>query len=82
MTRNEEADAYVQQQWLEEVDEVLKLRDLYEETRRTRAFDFYEPYPFQLRFHEARDDQGNRACLLYTSPSPRDKRQSRMPSSA
>ena len=25
---------------------------------------------------------GNIACLLYTSPSPRDKRQSRMPSSA
>ena len=25
---------------------------------------------------------GNGACLLYTSPSPRDKRQSRMPSSA
>ena len=24
----------------------------------------------------------NEACLLYTSPSPRDKRQSRMPSSA
>ena len=24
----------------------------------------------------------NRCCLLYTSPSPRDKRQSRMPSSA
>ena len=24
----------------------------------------------------------NRVCLLYTSPSPRDKRQSRMPSSA
>ena len=24
----------------------------------------------------------NRTCLLYTSPSPRDKRQSRMPSSA
>ena len=27
------------------------------------------------------DDQ-NIICLLYTSPSPRDKRQSRMPSSA
>ena len=31
-------------------------------------------------------DQGGKAhiatCLLYTSPSPRDKRQSRMPSSA
>ena len=25
---------------------------------------------------------GQKACLLYTSPSPRDKRQSRMPSSA
>ena len=25
---------------------------------------------------------GYTACLLYTSPSPRDKRQSRMPSSA
>ena len=26
--------------------------------------------------------QDNKFCLLYTSPSPRDKRQSRMPSSA
>ena len=26
--------------------------------------------------------QVGRSCLLYTSPSPRDKRQSRMPSSA
>ena len=28
------------------------------------------------------DDLGLSICLLYTSPSPRDKRQSRMPSSA
>ena len=28
------------------------------------------------------DDPSNNDCLLYTSPSPRDKRQSRMPSSA
>ena len=27
-------------------------------------------------------DVGLKTCLLYTSPSPRDKRQSRMPSSA
>ena len=27
-------------------------------------------------------DVQNKICLLYTSPSPRDKRQSRMPSSA
>ena len=26
--------------------------------------------------------RGHKGCLLYTSPSPRDKRQSRMPSSA
>ena len=26
--------------------------------------------------------QDSKSCLLYTSPSPRDKRQSRMPSSA
>ena len=29
-----------------------------------------------------RDFTRNFVCLLYTSPSPRDKRQSRMPSSA
>ena len=32
---------------------------------------------------EVKDGYGrNYLCLLYTSPSPRDKRQSRMPSSA
>ena len=30
----------------------------------------------------ARDQAKQTLCLLYTSPSPRDKRQSRMPSSA
>ena len=40
------------------------------------------------RHHQANDTAGHIAllwqqgCLLYTSPSPRDKRQSRMPSSA
>ena len=33
-------------------------------------------------FNLLNKDQANRSCLLYTSPSPRDKRQSRMPSSA
>ena len=28
------------------------------------------------------DMDGNQSCLLYTSPSPRDKHRSRMPSSA
>ena len=39
--------------------------------------------PLQLGPMEIIRDSGNEwACLLYTSPSPRDKRQSRMPSSA
>ena len=33
------------------------------------------------RFKEIENDL-SKDCLLYTSPSPRDKRQSRMPSSA
>ena len=38
------------------------------------------PYvPILVDFREA---EQTKACLLYTSPSPRDKRQSRMPSSA
>ena len=37
----------------------------------------------RLKSKEAATAETNaRACLLYTSPSPRDKRQSRMPSSA
>ena len=35
-----------------------------------------------LALLEAHADVAVGACLLYTSPSPRDKRQSRMPSSA
>ena len=34
------------------------------------------------RAPESLSDAANGICLLYTSPSPRDKRQSRMPSSA
>ena len=33
-------------------------------------------------FTKKADEYGYITCLLYTSPSPRDKRQSRMPSSA
>ena len=34
-----------------------------------------------VQFEDVLKEQ-TKACLLYTSPSPRDKRQSRMPSSA
>ena len=36
----------------------------------------------RLRAEQLRDRKTASCCLLYTSPSPRDKRQSRMPSSA
>ena len=39
----------------------------------------FAPKPFLEQTEEEYDAY---ACLLYTSPSPRDKRQSRMPSSA
>ena len=35
-----------------------------------------------LRVYTKAPKKPNSACLLYTSPSPRDKRQARMPSSA
>ena len=45
---------------------------------------------FSARYEEIKEEyrklieqyEWNKLCLLYTSPSPRDKRQSRMPSSA
>ena len=41
----------------------------------------YDPAPASPNNDDEWELQSN-ACLLYTSPSPRDKRQSRMPSSA
>ena len=37
---------------------------------------------YQRFFDQIPRDGVSHVCLLYTSPSPRDKRQSRMPSSA
>ena len=37
-------------------------------------------HPIEMYVEDA--EGGYQGCLLYTSPSPRDKRQSRMPSSA
>ena len=38
--------------------------------------------PAKEYYDEVMDVVKGKTCLLYTSPSPRDKRQSRMPSSA
>ena len=42
----------------------------------------YQIGPVMFKPTLAAVDQFRPTCLLYTSPSPRDKRQSRMPSSA
>ena len=43
--------------------------------------DDYAGYKFLVGIGQTLNDMSD-SCLLYTSPSPRDKRQSRMPSSA
>ena len=43
--------------------------------------DFLDEVVTELR-RLTEENEALRTCLLYTSPSPRDKRQSRMPSSA
>ena len=46
------------------------------------ALDALEPADVALEPVAPGPSVGYESCLLYTSPSPRDKRQSRMPSSA
>ena len=41
-----------------------------------------EKYPLVLFLHGAGERGNDNDCLLYTSPSPRDRQKSRMPSSA
>ena len=38
--------------------------------------------PSNLKYYSRKYTSTNNACLLYTSPSPRDRQKSRMPSSA
>ena len=50
-------------------------RNRQQQTQTTRAI-------AEVRLDGIASGEVRQACLLYTSPSPRDKRQSRMPSSA
>ena len=64
----------------------------YPETKKITHSDFYHGIEVSDPYRWLEDDMSNetgewvksqnKVCLLYTSPSPRDKRQSRMPSSA
>ena len=49
------------------VEEVLKLQKEYEDVQTFNKLSFYNPYPFQLQFHEGLDDGGKLArqrCLM------------------
>ena len=61
-----------------EVDEDL-LRHLVLSTIKTFRIKFHEEYGEMVI---CADSSRNWSCLLYTSPSPRDRTRSRMPSSA
>ena len=67
----EEADAQVKAT-VEDILSDIKSRGDEALLEYSQKFDNWKPAKFRL----------SRDCLLYTSPSPRDKRQSRMPSSA
>ena len=70
---------------LELIDNYLLDKDLQEPSAEIQiAAELIDNYLLDKRFmRELADDiEYDAACLLYTSPSPRDKRQSRMPSSA
>ena len=49
---------------------------------REQSFETIAPYTVEESYEVLDAVERNNICLLYTSPSPRDKRQSRMPSSA
>ena len=49
---------------------------------RIQIFNNYKDEKIDILYQDLYDGDNNGACLLYTSPSPRDQRGSRMPSSA
>ena len=70
---------------LEVTKEGLMVRPFHKDHVWSKGYDKYDPYwipkeDFDKVKLELWDD--NWGCLLYTSPSPRDQRGSRMPSSA
>ena len=46
------------------------------------SIDLYADMKKSIRYSNAKIDEQHINCLLYTSPSPRDRQKSRMPSSA
>ena len=65
--------------WTEmsQIDAIYKAKD-----KGFDAVEFQFPYQYDSREIKKALDDVNLPCLLYTSPSPRDRQKSRMPSSA
>ena len=61
------------------LEEILKQ---VEETGKEKAADIRKATVEEVESKMEEASKESKDCLLYTSPSPRDKRQSRMPSSA
>ena len=74
-TVNDESNSKDEQQ--EELSQEDKLSEI--EDKLTRS---YAELENQRRRYEKEKDEAYEFCLLYTSPSPRDAHESRMPSSA
>ena len=60
----------------------LKKSKRTESSKRWISRQLSDPYVSEAQKRGYRSRSAFKFCLLYTSPSPRDKRQSRMPSSA
>ena len=77
---------YHWQKLAEPFNQLLNAHVLFEKMKSTQFVrDEFVEFVKQVMRHNADPTAvliGDRTCLLYTSPSPRDKRQSRMPSSA
>ena len=76
------------QELLDEVYDVELALEFIENHGETEFLTYYEKYEELVKEYgqnlidEFAEHYDVDTCLLYTSPSPRDKRQSRMPSSA
>ena len=70
---NEELKQYFRPEFLNRLDEIIVFRQLTKNEVKDIA---------EIMLKEVFSRLSDKGCLLYTSPSPRDRQKSRMPSSA
>ena len=75
------ADEQAERASIEELLEVSNVKSMID-AMHDQLGQMLEQMSTQLQVDESEKPIMDKFCLLYTSPSPRDKRQSRMPSSA